>query len=68
MVFRTDMDETFNPDKYGMLVCPECNGNGKFPNDSGDVEVCAGCGGFGFIKKEEDPEKTNRWKVSVHKC
>ena len=51
------MDETFDPEKYGMLVCFGCNGDGKLLNDSGDVEVCTRCGGFGFIKKEEDPDK-----------
>jgi RecJ-like exonuclease len=51
------MDESFNPEKYGMLSCFECDGNGKLLNEFEDIEVCPRCGGFGFIKKEEDPDK-----------
>lgn len=51
------MDESFNPEKYEMLSCIECNGNGKLFNEIGDIEVCPRCGGFGFIKKEEDRDK-----------
>jgi DnaJ-class molecular chaperone len=54
---RTAMDKTFKPEKYGMLSCIECNGNGKLLNESEDIEVCPRCGGFGFIKKKEDPDK-----------
>jgi hypothetical protein len=51
------MDKTFDPEKYGMLVCVRCDGSGKLLNDSGDIEISPRCGGFGFIKKEEDPDK-----------
>jgi len=51
------MDDNFDPEKYGMLFCLECNGNGKLLNDSEDIEICAICGGFGFIIKEKDPDK-----------
>jgi phage FluMu protein Com len=54
---RTEMDRTFDPEKYGMLFCFECNGNGKLLTDSGGIEVCPRCGGFGFIKKEEEPDQ-----------
>jgi DnaJ-class molecular chaperone len=45
------MDKKFNPEKYGMVACPVCDGCGRirFPNH---VKVCQNCGGFGFIKKE----------------
>ena len=51
------MDNTFDPEKYGMLFCFKCNGNGKLLNDSEDIEVCPKCGGFGFIKKRGGPIK-----------
>jgi DnaJ-class molecular chaperone len=54
------MSKLFNSEKYGMVACPQCNGNGKLLGDSGDIEVCPKCGGFGFIKKEEDPLK--KWE------
>jgi hypothetical protein len=34
------MDKIFDPEKYGMLFCLECNGNGKLLNDSEDIEIC----------------------------
>ena len=51
------MDNTFDPEKYGMLFCLECNGNGKLLNDPENIEVCPKCGGFGFIKKEKESDK-----------
>jgi DnaJ-class molecular chaperone len=51
------MDKSFNPERYGMLPCNECDGSGKLLNEFEDVEVCPRCGGFGFIKKEEDSDK-----------
>jgi len=50
------MDNDFDPERYGMLFCVECNGNGKLLNDSEGTEICPKCGGFGFIKKEKDPD------------
>jgi hypothetical protein len=55
-----DMNNHFDPEKYGMLLCMECDGNGKLLSDSEDVAVCPKCGGFGFIKKEEDPDGIER--------
>ncbi len=45
------MAKKFDPEKYGMLLCPICDGHGRiqFLNH---VAVCQNCGGFGFIKKE----------------
>ncbi|OGQ12580.1 MAG: hypothetical protein A2026_22645 [Deltaproteobacteria bacterium RBG_19FT_COMBO_46_12] len=54
---KTEMDESFDPEKYGMLSCIECEGNGKLLNEFEDIEICPRCGGFGFIKKEEEPDK-----------
>jgi RecJ-like exonuclease len=57
---RTDMDNDFDPEKYGMLFCLECNGNGKLLSDSEDIEICPKCGGFGFIKKENSKSIINK--------
>lgn len=57
---ETEMDKAFDPEKYGMLPCIECNGNGKLFNESGEVEVCRRCGGFGFVKKEEVSDGNGR--------
>ena len=45
------MDKKFNPKKYGMMVCPLCNGYGHIHSPR-DVRVCQNCGGFGFIREE----------------
>jgi hypothetical protein len=65
--FRTDMDDTFDPQKYGMLFCLKCDGNGKLLNDSEGIEICPKCGGFGFIKKEKDPDKIKDSKPIINK-
>jgi DnaJ-class molecular chaperone len=49
---RADSDKIFNPEKYGMEVCPLCKGKGKIGKKPGEFNVCTGCGGFGLIKKE----------------
>ncbi|MGB7573729.1 MAG: hypothetical protein WBN53_07690 [Thermodesulfobacteriota bacterium] len=54
---RTDSDKMFNPEKYGMEVCPLCKGKGKIGKKPGELNVCTGCGGFGLIKKEKEPLK-----------
>jgi DnaJ-class molecular chaperone len=48
------MDKSFDPEKHGMVMCPECKGNGKFPKGPEGTRVCSKCGGFGLIKKEQD--------------
>jgi len=55
--FRTNMESNFDPERYGMLFCLECDGNGKLLNDSDDTKICPKCGGFGFIKKEKEPDR-----------
>ena len=60
-----NMDNHFDPEKYGMLLCIECDGNGKLLNDSEDIEVCQKCGGFGFIKKEEGSNRRRESKSLI---
>ncbi len=52
-VNETKITERFNPEKYGMTVCPGCSGSGRSVADAQRVSVCKVCGGFGFIKKED---------------
>jgi rRNA maturation endonuclease Nob1 len=61
------MDNNFDPERYGMLFCFECSGNGKLLNDSEDIEICPKCGGFGFIKKEKDPDKKKESNPIINK-
>ncbi len=51
------MYKEFVPEKYGMVLCPLCNGKGFLIKQSGQTNmtsrsVCTKCGGFGAIKKE----------------
>jgi DnaJ-class molecular chaperone len=48
--------KTFNPEKYGMIICPGCYGHGFIEYDEGR-NVCSKCGGFGFIKKVDDSKE-----------
>jgi len=45
-------NKSFNPEKYGMVVCPDCKSDGYvgYP----ERQCCPKCGGFGFVKKEEE--------------
>jgi len=63
------MESNFDPERYGMLFCLECDGNGKLLNlnDSDDTEICPKCGGFGFIKKEKESDKKKNSKVILRK-
>lgn len=59
----TAMNKNFNPQRYGMVVCPLCNGKGFLIMDTekmGDLvrKVCVKCGGFGAIKKEGEVLKS----------
>jgi DnaJ-class molecular chaperone len=45
-----NVNKTFDPGKYGMVLCPLCKGKGFVINP--EREVCQNCGGFGYIKKE----------------
>ena len=50
---RAKTSQKFNPEKYGMVFCPDCGGSGKSFVDSKGDSVCKVCGGFGLIKKQE---------------
>lgn len=47
------MDKKFMPEKYGMMACPICDGQGRIYSPD-DVKVCQNCGGFRFIRKERE--------------
>ncbi len=47
---RLIRNKNFDPEKYGMMVCPCCNGHGYIQNSR--RQCCPKCGGFGFIKRE----------------
>jgi DnaJ-class molecular chaperone len=56
---RIEMDKNFAPGKYGMVICPLCDGKGFLIKDSEGTgvfvrNVCVKCGGFGAIKEEEE--------------
>jgi RecJ-like exonuclease len=51
---KEKLNKHFNPEKYKMACCPYCKGTGKSPEGVKGVRVCSQCGGFGWIKKEED--------------
>jgi hypothetical protein len=55
-VSKTKITKRFNPNKYGMIFCPNCSGSGRSFAEAQEVNVCNVCnvcGGFGLIKKEE---------------
>jgi len=43
-----------NPEKYGMVFCPCCNGDGFTQNPT--RQCCPKCGGFGLVKKEAEED------------
>jgi DnaJ-class molecular chaperone len=49
-----NLNKTFDPEKYGMLLCPLCDGKGFIINPK--RKCCPKCGGFGLIKKENGPK------------
>jgi len=54
------MDRKFSPEKYGMMVCPVCNGYGRIWSPD-EVRVCQNCGGFGFIREEaKNPDQRDK--------
>jgi len=53
-LFSQKTGRHFDPDKYGLIYCPVCKGSGKLFNGVEERVVCKICGGFGFIKKEEE--------------
>ncbi len=54
------MGKTFNPERYGMIFCPDCKGKGKIPTEPVGYTVCPTCGGSGAIRKKnsEGDERT----------
>jgi len=48
-------DKSFSPEKYGMVLCPLCKGEGFIIDPK--RQCCQKCGGFGFIKKENGTEE-----------
>ena len=52
------MDNNFelmlNPEKFGYMQCPHCNGYGSSLKDPEGVNICTKCGGWGLIKKENE--------------
>ncbi len=53
-------DKSFNPENYGMVFCPHCNGSGKSLDEAKGVDVCKVCGGFGLIKKGEENKREGK--------
>jgi DnaJ-class molecular chaperone len=42
-----------DPERYGMVVCPRCNGTGRLVNEPDRTKkVCPQCGGFGHVRKQ----------------
>jgi DnaJ-class molecular chaperone len=54
------MDKIFDPEKYGMVFCPDCEGKGKLPNNPDGFLVCSRCGGSGAIRKEDEAPEEDR--------
>ncbi|MHA2279201.1 MAG: hypothetical protein ACXAC2_25760 [Candidatus Kariarchaeaceae archaeon] len=54
----TQMDNNFeimlNPEKFGYMQSPHCNGYGLSLKDPEGVNICTKCGVSGLIKKEDD--------------
>jgi len=51
------IEKIFNPEKYGMVLCPCCNSHGYIQNPK--RQCCPKCRGIGFIKKEEEAGGAN---------
>ncbi len=52
-------NQEFDPGRYCMVLCSECKGKGKFTDQDKKLLVCSLCGGFGFIKKENNVSDQN---------
>ena len=52
------MDNNFeimlNPEKFGYMQCPHCNGYGLSLKDPERVNICTRCDGLGLIKKKDE--------------
>jgi DnaJ-class molecular chaperone len=53
---KEKLDRHFNLEKYKMIFCPSCGGTGKSSEGGEGTKVCSHCGGFGYVKKEENQE------------
>ncbi|MGZ3513556.1 MAG: hypothetical protein ACXU9L_07960 [Thermodesulfobacteriota bacterium] len=42
----------FQPEKYGMVACPQCNGQGYI--QAPKRQCCPKCGGFGYVRNETE--------------
>lgn len=62
---RTTVGKRINPERYGMIFCPSCNGSGKSFADAKGVNVCKVCAGFGAIKKEDKNSFFNDKRIPV---
>ena len=49
------MDNSFdimlNPEKFGYMQCPNCNGYGSSFKDPKGLNICTRCGDSGLIKR-----------------
>jgi uncharacterized protein YbaR (Trm112 family) len=45
-------NRSFDPEKYGMVACPDCKSNGYIWNPM--RQCCPNCRGFGFVRKENE--------------
>ena len=66
------MCRDFVAEKYGMVICPLCNGKGFLVKSSGlsddfSRSVCAKCGGFGALRKEEEVLRSMKDQVKRSK-
>jgi DnaJ-class molecular chaperone len=57
---KTGIDKSFNPEKYGMVFCPDCKGKGRLPQDPNGSNVCSRCGGSGLVIKEKETSEEHR--------
>jgi rRNA maturation endonuclease Nob1 len=56
---RKAKGERIDPEKYGMIFCPYCEGSGKSFSDAEGIKVCKTCGGFGLIIKTEEKKSVD---------
>ena len=44
----------FQPNKYGMVICPRCNGQRYI--QVAKRQCCPNCGGFGYVRDEKEKD------------
>ncbi len=68
---------TFQPEKYGMVICPRCHGPGYI--QAPEKQCCQKCGGFGYVRDEAQKEantskmvidwrRVQRWERYLKEC